>query len=149
MEVIPDHGAIRSVMIAFRRGEDVVQGLRDYVTSSHLDTGFVVSGVGSFDICNLHYITTTGLKTADAHISLKGPIEIGSLQGTIAAGEPHLHVVVRNDADGIIYCGDLEPGSRCCYRVELGIIIMHGVKSIRRIDGQTGLIDIVNAKDMA
>jgi predicted DNA-binding protein with PD1-like motif len=147
MEVIPDQGAIRSIMIAFRRGEDVVEGLRDYLTSSNLDTGFVISGVGSFDICNLHYITTTGLKTVDAHVSLKGPIEIGSLQGTIAAGEPHIHVVVRNDVDGITYCGDLEPGSRCCYRVELGIIIMPHVNSIRRIDGQTGLIDIVKAKD--
>lgn len=149
MVVIPDQGIISSMMIAFRRGEDVVQGLRDYLKSSHLDTGFIVSGVGSFDICNLHYITSADLKQRDIHLSLGGPIEIGSLQGTIAEGVPHIHVVVRNDADGNIYCGDLGPGSRCCYRVELGLLIMDHVTSSRRVDTVTGLIDIVEAKGTA
>jgi uncharacterized protein len=146
MVVIPDQGIVRSFLIAFRRGEDVVQMLSEYLRSSHMDTGLIVSGVGSFDTCSLHYITSTDLKPRDEHLFLEGPIEIGCLQGTIAAGEPHIHVVVRNDADGIIYCGDLGPGSRCCYRVELGILIMDHVTSNRRVDSVTGLIDIVETK---
>ena len=146
MVVIPDQGTLRSYVVAFRRGEDVVESLREFLRASRIDTGLIVSGVGSFDRCALHYIVSTELEPRDEHLSLEGPIEIGSLQGTIAAGEPHLHVVVRNDADGLIYCGDLGPGSRCCYRVELGLLIMDRVKSARRVDSATGLVDIVEVK---
>ena len=143
MEVIPDQGIVRSIMVAFSRGEDVLQGLRDYVKSAKLDTGFIMSGIGSFDVCNLHYITSTDLPPRDEYLTLRGPIEIGALHGSISGGEPHVHIVVQNWADGKSYCGHLEPGSRCCYRVELGLIVLEHVKSLRHLESRTGLIDIV------
>jgi len=45
------------------------------------------------------------------------------------------------------YIGHLEEGTRCCYRVELGLIILNEVKTKRETDTKTGLIDIVSADD--
>jgi hypothetical protein len=46
-----------------------------------------------------------------------------------------------------VYIGHLEEGTRCCYRVELGLIVLKDIKTKRVEDKETGLIDIVQADD--
>lgn len=145
MIVIPAPKGVETFMVSFRRGDLVIEELMKYLEKNGIDAALITSGIGSFDVCNLHTITTTGLPPVDRQMHLEGPVEIGSLQGSVAGGSPHIHVVVQNSATGTVYVGHLEPGSRCCYRVELGLIVMKGVKTKRLTDDATGLIDIVEA----
>ena len=144
MLVIPEtQEGTKKLMVSFRRGELIVEELQKYLSAEGIDAALITSGIGSFDICNLHTITTTGLPPVDRQMTLEGPVEIGSLLGSVAGGEPHIHVVVEDVNNSKVYVGHLEPGSRCCYRVELGLTVLLGVKTTRVEVKETGLIDIV------
>ncbi|MBN1401649.1 MAG: DUF296 domain-containing protein [Anaerolineae bacterium] len=139
-------GATRTWMVSFRMGDYIIEELRELFKAEGVDAALVVAGIGSFDICKLHTITGTTLPPGERYFTLEGPIEVGSLQGSVAGGEPHLHVVVDDVQNDKQYVGHLEEGSRCLFRVELGVIVLDGVKTARQRDPQTGLIDIVEAE---
>ena len=139
-------GAVRTMMISFRKGDYIIEELRELFKKEGVDAALVTSGIGSFDICKLHTITGTTLPPGERYFELEGPVEVGSMQGSVAGGEPHLHVVVDDVANGKIYVAHLE-GSRCLFRVEMGIIVLDGVKTARVTDPETGLTDIVEAED--
>ncbi|MGQ9632599.1 MAG: PPC domain-containing DNA-binding protein [bacterium] len=139
-------GAVRTMMVSFRRGDYIIESLRELIEREGIDAALITSGIGSFDICKLHTIANTGLPPEERYLTLEGPLEIGSLQGSVAGGEPHIHVVVHDVAKDQLYAGHLEPGSRCCFRAELGMIVLDGVKTRRVIDPETKLVDIVPAE---
>lgn len=136
---------VESYMISFRRGEMVIEELRKFLKENNIDAGVFTCGIGSFDICNLHAITNTDLPPVDKYYNLTGPVEVGSLGGSVAGGEPHIHAVVSDPPNDKVYVGHLEPGSRCCYRVEIGLLAFTGIKTTRVTDEKTGLIDIMEA----
>lgn len=138
-------GAVRTMMVSFRRGDYVIEELCALFEREGVDAALITSGIGSLDICKLHTITGTGLPPGERYITLEGPIEVGSLQGSVAGGEPHIHVVAHDVASDRMVVGHLEPGSRCCFRVELGLVILDGIKTRRLTDPETQLIDIVPA----
>jgi len=130
------------LMVSFRRGEYIIEKLREYLEENKIDAGLITSGIGSFDICKIHIIEHSDLPPKDKYISIEGPVEIGSLLGSVAGGEPHIHVTIKDVNGDKVYVGHLEPGSRCCYRVEMGLIILKDVKTKRVTVPETGLIDI-------
>jgi predicted DNA-binding protein with PD1-like motif len=140
-------GAVRTMMVSFRRGEYVIEELIDMLAREGIDAALITSGIGSFDICKLHTITNSGLPPEERYVKLEGPIEVGSLQGSVAGGQPHIHVVVHDVAKDEVHIGHLESGSRCCFRLELGLIALKGVATTRMTDPETGLIDIVAVED--
>ena len=146
MEVIEAPGAVRTIMLYFGRGEDILEELQAFLDEEDVDAALITSGIGSFDVCNLHTITKTGLPSEDRYFELKGPIEVGSMQGTVAGGDPHIHVVVHDTANDEVHGGHLEPGTRCCYRVEMGLIILEDVWTQRLTDPDTGLTDVVQVE---
>ena len=140
------HGT-RTFMISFRRGDFIIEELRKLLKKEGIDAALITSGIGSFDICKLHTIISTGLPPEDRHFELEGPVEVGTLHGSVAGGEPHIHIVVHDTLNDKVYIGHLEEGTRCCYRVELGLIVLNEIKTKRVTDTATGLIDIVEAGD--
>ena len=54
-----------------------------------------------------------------------------------------LHDVANDQA----YIGHLEAGTRCCFRVEMGLIVLEGVKTARVTDPETQLVDIVPVEE--
>jgi predicted DNA-binding protein with PD1-like motif len=148
MIVIAAAHGVRHYIIALRRGEYVIEALRAWLREQGIDVGLITSGIGSLDICRLHTITDLELPPGERYLELADrPIELASLQGSVAGGEPHLHVVVDDVANGQSYIGHLEPGSRCFARLELGLIAFTDVRTARRVDSTTGLIDIVLQED--
>lgn len=143
MLVIPALDAVRTMMISFRRGDYVIEELRQMFEREGIDAALITSGIGSLDICKLHTITNTGLPPQERYLTLEGPIEVGSLQGSVAGGEPHIHVVVHDVAQDELHVGHLEDGSRCCFRLEMGLIVLEGVRTKRVVDPETTLVDIV------
>ena len=138
------HGT-RTFMVSFRRGDYIIEELREMLKKEGVDAGLITSGIGSLDVCKLHTVVSTGLPPKDRYFNLQGPIEVGALHGSVAGGEPHIHVVVHDTVNDKVYIGHLEEGTRCCYRVELGLIVLKDVKTKRVTDTETGLIDIVSA----
>jgi predicted DNA-binding protein with PD1-like motif len=147
MLTIPATGAVRTIMVSFRRGDYVIEELRELFQAEGIDAALITSGIGSLDICKLHTITNTGLPPEERYLTLEGPIEVGSLQGSVAGGEPHIHVVVHDVGRDEMHVGHLEPGSRCCFRLELGVIVLEGVKTRRVTDPKTQLVDIVAVEE--
>jgi predicted DNA-binding protein with PD1-like motif len=135
------------MMVSFRRGDYVIEELRELFEREGIDAALITSGIGSFDICKMHTITNTGLPPEERYLTLEGPIEVGSLQGSVAGGEPHIHIVVHDVAKDQMYVGHLEEGSRCCFRVEMGLIVLDSVKTKRVTDPDTHLVDIVAVED--
>lgn len=72
---------------------------------------------------------------------------MGALHGSVSGGELHIHVVVHDTANDKLYVGHLEPGTRCCFRVEMGLLVLEDVKTKRVTDSEIGLIDIMPAED--
>ena len=147
MITIPAPNIVRTIMVSFRRGDYVIEELRAFFQKEGVDAALITSGIGSLDICKLHTITNTGLPPEECYLALEGPIEVGSLQGSVAGGEPHIHIVVHDVAKDEIHVGHLEDGSRCCFRLELGLIVLDGVKTRRVTDPETQLVDIVAVED--
>jgi hypothetical protein len=147
MLAIQAPGATPTYMISFRRGDYIIEELRAFFQENAIDAALITSGIGSFDLCKMHTIAGTELPPPERYMSLEGPIEVGSMQGSVAGGEPHIHIVAHDVANDVVYIGHLEEGSRCCFRVELGIIVLEGVKTVRVHDPETGLTDIMQAED--
>ncbi len=145
MLTIQAKNGIETYMISFRRGDLIIEELEKFLKEKGIDAALITSGIGSLDICNMHTITSTDLPPVDKRISLQGPVEVGALMGSVAGGSPHIHVVVHDVKNDKVYVGHLEPGSRCCYRVEIGLTVLKGIKTKRLSDEKTGLIDIVEA----
>ena len=147
MLVIPAPGPAHTMMLSFRRGDYIIEELRDMLQSQGIDAALITSGIGSFDVCHLHTITNTTLPPGERYFSIEGPVEVGSLQGSVAGREPHIHIVVHDVAHDEVHIGHLEPGSRCCFRVEMGLIVLDGVKTERATNPETNLVDIVSVED--
>ncbi len=143
MITIEAPGRVRTFLIYFQRGDYIVEKLMELLKREGADAGLILSGVGSFDIIKLHTITKTTLPSQDRFFTLEGPIEVGSIQGSIAGGEPHIHVVVDDVANSKVYVGHLEPGTRVCYRAELGVMLFEGVKTKRVVNPETHLVDVL------
>ena len=142
MLVIPAKGT-RTMLVSFKRGEYILESLTEFLEKEKADAGLITSGIGSLDILNYHTITTSTLPPGEEYLTVEGPIEICSLIGSIAGGKPHIHLVAHHTTEDKIHIGHLEPGSRCCFRVELGLILFEGVRTRSEIDPETGLVDIV------
>ena len=139
-------GAVRTMMVSFRKGDYIIEELRELFKREGIDAALITSGIGSFDICKLHTITGTTLPPGEHYYTLEGPIERGSLQGSVSVGEPHTHVVADHVGAGTVYVGHREPGSRWLFRAVLGLIVLDGVRTKRVTDPETGLTDIVSAE---
>ncbi|WP_424005178.1 PPC domain-containing DNA-binding protein (plasmid) [Haloarcula salina] len=84
------------VIVRLDRGDMALEGIQAACEQRDVDTGVVVSGVGTFSTLNIHYVDRTDLpedpsdRTVDC--TLQGAWEITDVGGVIADGEPHLHV---------------------------------------------------------
>jgi len=142
MNAIESIGAVKATLITLGRGEYVLESLRDYLRSMQLSTAVICSGIGSLDQANLHTIVGTGLPPEERYYKLEGPIEVTGLQGTVAGGEPHLHVVCRHETTGIVYVGHIENKTRVCYRIELTLLAFEGVYTEWMVY-PNGLVDVI------
>ncbi len=113
---------VRALVVRFDYGDFLLEGIQEVIKSEGVGTGYVTGGIGTFDRCRMHMITTTGFPSEDRSVEMEGPIELISLQGLIAGGEPHLHVTVSDTERA--YGGHLEPGCRVLYLAEIRIDVL-------------------------
>lgn len=84
------------VIVRLDRGDLALESITDACEKHDVDTGVVVSGIGTFSNLNVHYVNRTDLPEdkADRNVSLTldGSWEVTNVGGIVADGEPHLHV---------------------------------------------------------
>ncbi len=128
------------ILAHFTKGDLLLEGIEEIARNEKIRSGAVISGIGTFDKCVLHMITTTDYPSQDKIVTLRGPIELLSIQGLIADGNPHLHVTVSDTKQA--YGGHLEPGSSVLYLAEVCIVPFEGINLTRVPHPQTGVMEL-------
>ena len=133
MEVMPFAGKKEIVTIGFQPGEMLLESIREAIQSQGITNGAVVSGIGTLKTCRMHYVEHTEFPPKDHIFLLNKPLELLSVNGLIADGEPHLHIVVSCGQDEV-YGGHLHEGSEVLYLAEIAILVFNEHKMERRPD---------------
>jgi predicted DNA-binding protein with PD1-like motif len=126
MQIHKAEGPTRAFLLILERGDDVLACIREVIAREGARTGLVTAGVGSFSVLKMHTITTAEPPSKDLYMDAAGPIEVGSMLGSIANGEPHIHFVAHHTADDRTYIGHLEPGTLVAFRAEVGLVLFDG-----------------------
>jgi predicted DNA-binding protein with PD1-like motif len=126
-------GATEVVIIALEPGELLLESIREAAKRCGIKSGAVVSGIGTLKTCRMHYIDHVGFPPTDTIFSLEKPLELLSINGLIADGEPHLHIVVSCGSNEV-YAGHLEEASEVAYLAEIAVIAFNDLAMARRLD---------------
>jgi len=130
MQVIPAKQGTQTYLLILQRGDDVIACIRETLSQTGARTGLITSGIGSLSALRMHTITrATGDSAGDLFMEDEGPIEVGSMQGSIMNGEPHIHFIAHHTAKDRTYIGHLEPGSIVAWRAEIGLILFDAADS--------------------
>jgi len=115
------------VIVQLEPGDLVLESLREAIDDHDIETGAVVSGIGTLSNFNFHYVHTTDISDPDARntqVEREGAWEVTNVEGVIADGEPHLHVSAYDGEETV--GGHLEEGN------EINVL---GEFTIRKIEG--------------
>ncbi len=123
--------------IRFNPGEDLKQRLDRLCWERSWRAACVLSCVGSLDVAKLRYAGHGDITT------IRGPLEIVNLTGTLASfGGSHLHLAV-SDAKGHTLGGHLKEGSIIHTTAEIVIGVLDGLAFHREHDARTGFAELV------
>jgi hypothetical protein len=128
------------VVVQLHPGDRALESIEDAIEEHDIDTGVVVSGIGSLNKLHVHYVVPyEGFPDlpdeddeVDEYIHEEGAWEVGSLQGAIADGEPHLHITAFEPESDRMLAGHLEPESVVHALMEIVIRPIDGVELTRR-----------------
>ncbi len=137
MEIIPGARLGEVVCVRLDYGEDVLASIEQAVREHDIRSGVVLSGIGTLYQAVMHMITTTTFPSHDEFVTMRGPLEVTSIDGLIADYQPHLHMTI-SDTKGA-YAGHLEPGCLTMYLCEIAIARLEGVELVRVRNEETGI----------
>ena len=109
----------------------LLESIVDVIKQKNIEDGEVLVSAGSVQECTYHYVTSTAAKAANEYKTVKGPFEILSAGGVIAAGEPHIHITLSGPNEGA-FGGHLEKGCRVLYLAEVTILKYSGPPLVRK-----------------
>lgn len=115
-------------------GDLVLESLREAIDEHDVDTGAVVSGIGTFSNFNFHYVHTNDISDPDARntqVEREGAWEVTNVEGVIADGEPHLHVSAYNGEETV--GGHLEEDNEVNVLAEFLIAETPGLELTREV----------------
>ena len=90
MEIIPYSGSTHLVVVGFKPGDLFLESIKEAIQAQGIRNGAVVSGIGTLKTCQMHYVEHTGFPPRDHFYTLNKPLELLSVNGLIADGEPHI-----------------------------------------------------------
>ena len=133
MEYFSTEKTGRTFVLRLDSGDYLLESIESFVKKENIRDAVVVSAIGTLDEYRVHWVTTTGFppKNRLEHWKDK-PLELASVGGIIANGEPHLHIVVSDSEKA--YCGHLEKGCRVLYLAEIVIIELKSLHLSREYD---------------
>lgn len=120
------------VIVGLEPGDLVLESLREAIDRHDIDTGAVVSGIGTLSNFNFHYVHTNDISDPDARntqVERDGAWEVTNVEGVIADGEPHLHVSAYDGEETV--GGHLEDGNEVNVLAEFTIKKIEGLSLTR------------------
>ncbi|MBI5118771.1 DNA-binding protein [Candidatus Poribacteria bacterium] len=133
MNVMSREGSVEVIVVGMGPGELLLESIMNAIRERDIRNGVVVSGIGTLKTCRMHYIKHTDFPPEDAIFKLEQPLELLSVSGVIADGEPHLHAVVSH-ADREAQGGHVEPGCEVAYLAEIVIHKFNDLEMKRHFD---------------
>jgi uncharacterized protein len=131
----------RVFAIRFDPGDDLLEGIKAFIQKEGIQDAYVASAIGTLDYCVLHMVMTTSYPPVEHFERWEDrPLEVSSIAGLIAAGVPHLHMVVSDHEKA--YSGHLEPGCRVLYLAEVVIVELDGAH-LRRVRNEKGILNLI------
>lgn len=88
----------RTIVVRLNPGDYVMESLRQVIREAGLKDGYIASGVASFDHCRLKTAVNVSQPPIFVYPEWNDvPLEVVAIQGFIAEGQPHVHVVVSDE----------------------------------------------------
>src|SRR5690554_2267016 len=90
------------IVVALDSGDDLLLSIKEVIKQAEIKNGIIVSGIGSLKKARYHIVEEgeNGKSFSDKFIKKEGWIEIVSMSGIIANGEPHIHISLSQDDKG-------------------------------------------------
>jgi len=125
-------GAAVAEVLRVRLDKDdlLLESLMDVLKSHDVADGAVLTAAGSLSRCTFHGVNST-------MTTINEPMELSSLGGLIADGQPHLHVVLTSKERGA-FGGHLENGCKVLSHAEITILKFSGPALARKAAGKDG-----------
>lgn len=123
-------GTGRVVLMNLHRDELLLESVKKAVEEEGI-THAVVQGIGTVKTAHVHRVLSTEVDPKEKYFSVDGPFEVGTIQGAIVDGKPHLHLVM-DDGKQVI-AAHLEEGTQSLYVTELVITEIKGLDYLTRI----------------
>ena len=133
----------RVFALRFDPGDDLLEGIQAFILKENIRDAYVASAIGTLDHCVLHMVMTTSYPPVEHFERWEDrPLEVSSIDGLIAGGVPHLHMVVSDHEKA--YSGHLEKGCRVLYLAEVVIIELDGAQ-LHRVRNEKGILKLVQS----
>ena len=123
-------GIVEVYRVRLDRGDLLLETIQDAIQKYGIADGAVLTAAGSLQECTFHRVKSLAEKPEQEFTTVKEPMEILSIDGLIANGEPHLHMTL-SGAKGA-FGGHLEKGCRVLYRAELTLARFSGAPLARK-----------------
>lgn len=107
--------------IRIDRKEDLLRGIEQALAEHNVSDGVIVSACGSVTTYRIHMVDTVTYPPIDYSEAKSGPYQIQALQGIVADGEVHAHIILSNK-DGA-FGGHLEEGCEIFTGVEIAVLV--------------------------
>lgn len=134
MHYVVSDSAPRVFMIVFERDDLLLEGLAEVARKEGLDTGAIISGIGSLQRVNLHTFARFGFPPEEKPLSFTGAIEVGAIQGSVIGGEVHAHITFYHWDTQATWVGHLDAGSVVAYLAEVSLMEVAGARTERYRD---------------
>ena len=110
------------IFVRLDYGDDIHKCVEEVAKKEDIQTGVIVSAIGTVDKSRMHSINTTDFPPEDEIMEFAGPVEVAGIHGIIADHKPHMHFTFYNYRTNKTTAGHLEPGCRTLYLAELVIL---------------------------
>lgn len=126
MEIHEDRQA-GIVVVALRRGELLLESLREVARQADIHSGVLMTGLGSLTKARIHTVISNDYPPQEEYLDLPGPLEVVHFSGIIAGYEPHVHISLW-DREKRFHGGHLEEG---CEILTLGEVSLRRLPELR------------------
>ena len=118
MDCFVTNSDLRHFIIRLDKGEEVLESITQIIDKHKIKNDIVVSGIINLSDERINMVTTTTYPAIETFPEWENvPMELCSVSGIIADGEPHLHIVFSDLKN--TYSGHMELGCKTLYLCEL------------------------------
>ena len=130
----------RVFIIRLDPGDYLLESIVGFIQKEGIKDAYIASAIGTLDHCVLHMVMTTSYPPVEHFERWEDkPLEVVSIDGIIANGSPHLHMVVSDHEKA--YAGHLEKGCRVLYLAEV-LLVELAPAHLTRVRNEQGILKL-------